>query len=56
MNLSIKITRVYLIVVGIYSQKEGGEKESTEFYTVLQRHINTINKNDYLVMGGDFSA
>jgi hypothetical protein len=40
----------------MYSSDEGKEKESTEFYKILQRYIDAINKNDYLVTGGDLSA
>jgi hypothetical protein len=55
MNLRIKIARGYLTVTGIHSPKRR-ERNSTEFYKILQRHIDTINKKYYLVVGGGFSA
>jgi hypothetical protein len=55
-DLRNEIVRGYLTVVGTYSPEEGKKQERIEFYKILQRHMDTINKNDYLVVGGDFNA
>ena len=31
-------------------------EESFEFYDLLQTHLNSVNKTDYLVLCGDFNA
>jgi hypothetical protein len=36
--------------------EEGKKEESTELYIILQSHLNTINRNYYLILGGDFNT
>jgi hypothetical protein len=55
-NVRIKIARGYLAVGSLYSPEEGKKEECQEFYKTLQKHINTVNKNDYNIVGGDCNA
>lgn len=51
-----KIERGYLTVVGVYSPDEGRKEETDIFYNELQAVLDGINKNDYIVIGGDLNA
>jgi exonuclease III len=55
-NLRIKIARGYLTFICVYAPEEGKKNESIEFYKLLKRHLDNVNKNDYLILGGDFNA
>lgn len=56
MNIRCRIERGYLTIVCIYAPEEGKRDESEAFYDKLQQYINRINKNDYIIIGGDFNA
>jgi exonuclease III len=51
-----KVPRGYLTVICIYAPEEGRNEDSDEFYETLQKEINSTNKNDYLILGGDLNA
>ena len=55
-NIRIRTTRGHLTIVGVYAPNEGKKEESLEFYELLQTHLNSINKTDYISIGGDFNA
>lgn len=55
-NVRIQIPRGYLTIIGLYAPEEGKKEESKSFYKELQKHLNTINKNDYIIIGGDLNA
>jgi hypothetical protein len=37
-------------------KRVGKDEDSDEFYETLQKEINSTNKNDYLILGGDLNA
>lgn len=54
--LRVKIERGYLTVLSIYAPEEGRDAETNKFYNLLQNTVDKINKNDYLILTGDFNA
>jgi hypothetical protein len=52
----IKIARVYLTVLGLYSPNERKEELSKLCYEELPNVVNNINKNYYLMILGDLNA
>jgi hypothetical protein len=52
----LKLTRGYIIVLGIYASVEGKEEESKLFCKLLQKLINKENKSDILALMEDFNA
>ena len=37
-------------------RRKGKLKKTEEFYTTLQEQIDKINKNDYIIVAGDYNA
>lgn len=56
LSIRIKIARGYLTVISVYAPEEGRKEESIQFYKDLQKHLDTVNKNDQLILGGDLNA
>jgi exonuclease III len=55
-KLRCKIHRGYLTITGVYATEEGCLDDSVDFHEILQRVLNNINKNDYVVIAGDLNA
>ena len=55
-EVRLKINRGYMTVLAIYAPEEGRREESEEFYQKLQEIVDKINKNDYVLLMGDFNA
>jgi hypothetical protein len=55
-NIKLKTPRGYLTMVHVYAPEEGRQEENIEFYELLQSHLNSINKSDYLAVCADFNA
>jgi hypothetical protein len=46
----------YKTVVGVYEPQECMKEETKEYYEILHKQIQQINKTDYLYMVGDMNA
>lgn len=55
-NIIIKVDRGYLTILEIYAPEEGRKGNTEEFYKELQKHLLTVNNNDYMIIAGDFNA
>jgi exonuclease III len=55
-QMRLKRSRGYLSIIGVYASVEGEEEESDKFYQKLQTILNKINKNDTVMLMGDFNA
>jgi hypothetical protein len=40
----------------MYAPEEGRKEESMALYELLQKHISSLNKYDYLIVAGDRNA
>jgi len=56
LQLRYKLQRGYLTLLAVYAPEEGKTKQMEEFYTTLQDQIDKINKNDYVIVAGDYNA
>lgn len=52
----LKIDRGHLTILGVYAPEEGKKEETQTFYEELQKVLNKINKNDFIVLSGDLNA
>lgn len=52
----LKINRGYLTIFSLYAPVEGKDELNEEFYETLQKAIDKVNKNDYLMLMGDLNA
>lgn len=55
-TIRLKNQRGYMSIIGVYAPEEGRNEDSDEFYDILQKTVNGINKNDYLIIAGDLNA
>ena len=55
LQLRYKLQRGYLTLLAVYVL-EGKTEQTEEFYTTLQDQIDKINKNDYVIIAGDYNA
>jgi exonuclease III len=57
-QMRLKFSKGYLSIKGVYTYApvEGEEEESDKFYEKLQTFLNKINKNDMIMLMGDFNA
>jgi exonuclease III len=55
-QLRLKILTYTVIKIGIYAPVEGKPTETEEFYDELQAAVDKNNKQDYLILAGDFNA
>lgn len=51
-----KIARGYLSCIAIYAPEEGRKEDNEKFYNDVQNILDRINKNDYIIIGGDYNA
>ena len=43
-------------MLAVYVPAEGKTEQTEEFYKTLQDQIDKINKNDYIIVAGDYNA
>lgn len=55
-TVRLKVDRGHLTIIGVYAPEEGKKQETEQFYEQLQETIEKVNKNDYMVICGDFNA
>jgi exonuclease III len=55
-EVRLKISRGYITILGIYAPVEGREEENDQFYKLLQKIIDKVNKSDMVILMGDFNA
>jgi len=55
-QLSYKLQRGYLTLLAVCAPEEGKTEQTEEFYETLQDQIDKINKNDYIIVTGDYKA
>jgi uncharacterized membrane protein YdfJ with MMPL/SSD domain len=56
LQLRYKLQRGYLTLVALYAPEEGKTEQTEEFYKILQGQIDKINRNDYIIVDGDYNA
>jgi hypothetical protein len=49
-------TKGHLTILGVYGATEGREELSEEFYETLQKILDKVNKNGYIMLIGDMNA
>jgi exonuclease III len=54
--LRYKLQRGYLTVLAVYAPEERQIEQTEEFYETLQDQTDEINKNDYIIVAGDYNA
>ena len=42
-------------MVALYNPEDGRKEDSEEFYEVLQKVVNNVKRNDYIIIAGDFN-
>jgi len=52
----LKPQRGHLTILGVYAPTEGRDKLNEEFYETLQKILDKVNKNDYIMLIGDMNA
>lgn len=52
----LKENRGYITIFAIYAPESGREGDSKIFYNELQEQIDKINKNDAIILAGDFNG
>jgi exonuclease III len=55
-QLGLKILIYTATIIDIYAPVEGKTTETEEFYDDLQAAVDKNNKQDYLILAGDFNA
>ena len=56
-NVTKKCTqRGHLTILGVYAPTEGRDELNKEFYETLQKILDKVNKNDYIMLIGDMNA
>jgi len=48
--------RKLLTILGVYVSTEGMEELSKRFYETIQKILDTVNNNDYMLMRGDMNT
>jgi hypothetical protein len=56
LQLRYKLQRGYLTLLAVYVPEKGKTEEIEEFYETLQEQTDKINKNDYIIVAGDYNA
>jgi len=56
LQLRYKLQRGYLTLLAVYAPEEGKTEQTEEFYETLQDQIDKINKNDYIIVDGNYNA
>ena len=52
----LKTQRGHLTILGVYAPTEGRDELNEEFYETLQKILDKVNKNDYIMLVGDMNA
>jgi len=52
----LKTQMGHLTILGVYALKEGRDELNEEFYETLQKILDKVNKNDYIILIGDMNA
>jgi len=52
----LKTQRGHLTLLGVYAPTEGRDELNEEFYETLQKILDKVNKNDYIILIGDVNA
>ena len=52
----LKTQTEHLTILGVHAPTEGREELNKEFYETLQKILNPVNKNDYIMLIGDMNA
>jgi exonuclease III len=55
-KVRLKTPRGYLTILGIYAPVDGKEEENDQFYKLLQKIIDKVNKSDMVAIMGNFNA
>jgi len=56
LQLCYTLQRGYLTLLTVFDPEEGRTEQTEEFYETLKDQINKINKNDYIIVAGDYNA
>jgi len=56
LQLRYKLQRGYLTLLAVYAPEDGKTEQTEEFYETLQDQIDKINKNDYIIVAGDYNV
>ena len=56
LQLRYKLQREYLTLIAVYAPEEGKLEQTEEFYETLQDQVDKINRNDYIIVAGDYKA
>ena len=52
----LKTQRGHLTILGVYASTEGRDELNEEFYETLQKILDKVNKNGYIMLIGDMNA
>jgi len=52
----LKTLRGHLTILRVYAPTEGRDELNEEFYETLQKILDKVNKNDYVMLIGDMNA
>jgi hypothetical protein len=52
----LKTQRGHLTMLGVYAPTEGRDELNEEFYETLQKVLDKVNRNDYIMLIGDMNA
>jgi len=52
----LKTQRGHLTILGVYTPTEARDELTEEFYETLQKILDKVNKNDYIMLIGDMNA
>jgi len=56
LQLRYKLQRGYLTLLAVYAPEEGKTEQTEDIYETLQNQIDKINKNNYIIVAGDYNA
>jgi len=56
LQLRYKLQRGHLTLLAVHVLEKGKTEQTEEFYETLQDQIDKINKNNYIIVAGDYNA
>lgn len=56
LTIRLRIGRGHLTIIGVYAPANAKKEEIEMFYDTLQKVVQNVNKNDSLIISGDFNA
>lgn len=56
LTIRLRIGRGHLTIIGVYAPANAKKEEIEIFYDTLQKVVQKVNKNDSLIISGDFNA